>query len=105
MGITYTPLTAEPTTPTVTGLSSPSGFAGDPVTVNGTNFDVPSCSPIVVRFGTVVAGQIAAPTATAVSVIVPTNTPGSTVDVTVTNSCGETSPVTPADLYTYTIHE
>jgi hypothetical protein len=83
--------------PTVTGVSPNSGstIGGYPVTISGTNLG----GAYAVDFGTVPATiQFESPNS--ITVLAPAQSPG-TVDVTVVTSAG-TSPVTPADQFTYT---
>lgn len=105
--VTYTPAPPAPTTPAVTNVLPSSGFAGDSVLIQGTNFLVtskPSCiAPIVAHFGN--ADTLVGNAAESQMIVnAPTHAPGS-VDVTVTNNCGETSPVSAAGHFTYQVHE
>jgi len=81
-------------TPTVTGLSPSTGHVGDTITVNGTNF----IGVTGVMFGGTPA-SFTPGTSTSLTVVVPA-TNDCTLDVRVT-TCKGTSPITPADRFTY----
>jgi hypothetical protein len=89
--------TADPSLPTVTGLSPTSGPTGGStsVTVTGTNFS----NVEGVSFGSV-AASFTVNSATSITAVAPFASAG-TVDVTVTTSAG-TSAAVSADHYTYT---
>jgi hypothetical protein len=83
--------------PTVTSVSPASGASsgGTTVTVNGSGFG----SGTTVTFGSVAASGVVVASSTSLTATAPAGT--STTDVRVTNSSG-TSPVSPADEFTYT---
>jgi YVTN family beta-propeller protein len=84
--------------PAVTGVSPNAGplSGGNSVTIAGSALS----NPTSVNFGTNPATIVGSCTATSCTVIAPAETAG-TVDVTVT-TVGGTSPISPADQYTYT---
>jgi IPT/TIG domain-containing protein len=90
---------ASASVPVVTGISPSSGAdnARTNVTIGGTALSAATA----VNFG-VLTAAITSNTDTQIVVIVPNQTGGGTVDVTVTTASG-TSAMTPADRFTYTI--
>jgi hypothetical protein len=84
--------------PTVTSLQPNSGPAagGNTVVIAGTNF---TAAPVV-KFGTRTATSVVVESPTRLSVMAPSGTAGSTVDVTVTTPAG-TSATSAASKYTY----
>jgi hypothetical protein len=83
--------------PTVTGVSQPTGKAGDTVTVSGTSFTNASG----VNFGAVAASDLVVLSDTSLTVTVPAAAGEGPVDVTVTTPAGTSAATRPADQFTY----
>ncbi len=92
----YTYATA--TTPSVSGLGTPSGdtSGGTVVVINGSDFT----SDATVNFGSVAASQVFVNSSSQITAVAPAQSAG-TIDVTVTNGAG-TSSTSSADQYEYT---
>jgi hypothetical protein len=86
----------------VTAISPNSGGGGTVVTISGTGF-VQACAGGLptAQFGSVPASVTGAPSDGVIKAVAPAQPIGTLVDVVVTNCAGQSSPVSPADRFTY----